>query len=440
MTSILLATALLASLTPPTGEEASSLETVRSAYLAGRDLDTVLAADEALAIATRSEAAGSVVAELHFWRGAALRRLGRLPEARVALDAARTLGLGIPELHLELALTKRALKQDEDAEREFREAERRLPENDERHFRFAERWKEVSKAEPNFQLTIAPQVGYDSNIVGLDEDAPLQGGDVEEASFFAGLLLSAKYFLHRSDRQILALDYRNVMRAYSEESDFNYTDNLLTATGRQPLLEGADLEIRGSLGEAFTEGDGHLRTSRTVAPAVLMTLSSKVQARLWGDWTSVDYYTPDLPPEQDRDGVVWRGGLVVGWDLGSGWSLAAHMSFATYDTDGSDYDHDEWTLGIVVTTPEIAGVILNPSVSYTGANYDNPDSTVGFTDTREDEILRVSITIALRGLEREIGYAPSITFVFTDQSSTIDAYDYARFEPRVEVGVLAYSF
>jgi tetratricopeptide (TPR) repeat protein len=422
------------------GEDGASLDIVRSEYRAGRDLEAVLAADQALVSALGSETSSVIVGEFHFWRGASLRRLGRLEEAKVALGTARRMGFSLPELHLELALTMRALKQDQEAEDAYREAERRLPTDDERRFHFAERWKQVSKEEPAFQLSVAPQVGFDSNIVGLAEDAPVAAGDIEEASAFAGLVVSAKYLLHRSDRQILSLDYRNQLRAYSEESDYNYTDNVFSVTGRQPLLEGADLEVRAFLGEAFTEGDGHLRTSRTVAPAILVTISSRVQARIWGDWTNVDYYTSDIPSEQDRDGIVWRGGLVLGWDAGGGWSPALHASYASYDTDGPDYDHNEWAVGFVLTTPEFAGVVVTPSITYMEASYDNLNSVVGFSEIRDDETLSVTITIALRGLEREIGYAPAVAIVFMDQASTIEAFDYSRWEPRVEVGVLAYSF
>jgi hypothetical protein len=398
-----------------TGE--TSIESVRSAYTAGRNKEAVVLADQALAELGNSEAVGAAQAELHFWRGASLRRLNRHEEAVVALDTAQRLGLRIPELYLERGLSRRALKQEQGAEKDYQEAERLIPPEDDRRFRFAERWKREMKEEPAFQLSVTPQVGYDSNIFGLERDAALVDPDLAERSLYYGLVLAAKYYLVRNDKQLLALEYRNQARAYSEEQEFNYTDNVIAGVGRQPFLEWADIEIRGSLGEAFSDGEGHLRTTRTVAPALLFYLSPSLQARLWGDWTDVDYYISDIPNEQDRDGVITRAGLVFGVDLGQGWSIAPHVGIANYAADGDDYDHQDWVAGIALTTPEFLGCVFSPSVSYTRASYEHENSVVGFTEEREDRIWRFAVTVTVRELERFIGYAPSLTIAFLDHSS-----------------------
>ncbi len=423
---------------PKSGE--GSLESVRAAYASGRNQEAVLLADQAISHLAGGGSEGNVLAELHFWRGASLRRLERHDEALIALDSSQRLGLRVPELHLERALSRRALKQDQEAERDYQEAERLLPPDDERRFRFAERWNRVSKAEPAFQLTVTPQLGYDSNIFGLEKDAPLIDADAEEKSLYYGLVLGVKHFLHRSDTQLLALEYRNQLRAYAEEEDLNYTDNILSAVGRQPFLEWADIEVRAALGEAVSDGEGHLRTTRTVAPAFIFHFSPTLQARLWGDWTDADYYLSDLPAEQDRDGVITRVGLVFGVDLGSGWSVAPHLGVAEYDADGDDYDHRDWVVGLALTTGQYIGCVFSPSVSYTRAEYDHENSVVGFTEKRDDRILRFAIAVTVRELESVIGYAPSVSVAFLDHSSNLDSYDYQRWEPRIEMTVLAMSF
>ncbi len=418
----------------------TSLETVRTAYTSGRNKEAVLLADQAIFRIAGDVDGGLTLAELHFWRGASLRRLDRHEEAVIALDTSHRLGLRVPELYLERALSRRSLKQDQDAERDYQEAERLLPPDDERRFRFAERWKSVNKAEPAFQLAVTPQLGYDSNIFGLEKDAPLISGTAEEQSLYYGLVLGVKYFLHRSDTQILALEYRNQLRAYAEDQDLNYTDNVISAVGRQPFLEWADLEVRAAWGEAFSDGEGHLRTTRTVAPAFLLHFSPAMQARLWGDWTDADYYTTGIPPVQDRDGVILRAGLVFGLDLGGGWSFAPHFGFAEYDADGDDYDHRDWVAGLALTTAEYLGCVFSPLVSYTRAEYDHPNSVVGFTEKRNDRIWRFALTVTVRELEKLIGYAPSITIAFLDHSSNLDPYDYKRWEPRIEMTMVAISF
>lgn len=418
----------------------TSVESVRSAYAGGRNKEAVVLADQVLSEMASTESSGTVLAELHFWRGASLRRLDRHEEALVALDTAHRLGLRIPELHLERALSRRALKQEQRAEQDYQEAERLLPADDERRFRFAERWKKEMKEEPNFQLSITPQLGYDSNIFGLEKDAPLVDPDLKEKSLYYGLVLAAKYFIVRNDTQLLAFEYRNQARAYAEERDFNYTDNVFTGIARQPFLEWADIEVRAALGEAFSAGEGHLRTTRTVAPAILFHFSPALQARLWGDWTDADYYVSGIPSEQDRDGVITRVGLVFGVDLGGGWSFAPHLGFAKYDADGADYDHRDWVAGVALTTAEYVGCVFSPSVSYTRAEYDNLNSVVGFAEKREDRIWRFALTVTVRELEKVIGYAPSITIAFLDHSSNLDPYDFKRWEPRIEMTVVALSF
>jgi hypothetical protein len=417
-----------------------SVETIRAAYTAGRHKEAVLLADQAISQLANTEPPANLAAELHFWRGASLRRLERFDEAVIALNTSQRLGLRVPELHLERALSRRALKQEQEAAQDYQEAERLLPPDDERRFRFAERWNSVSKAEPAFQVTVTPQLGFDSNIFGLEQDAPLVDGDVEEKSFYYGLVFGAKYYLHRSESQVLAIDFRNQLRAYAEDRELNYTENVLTALGRQPFLEWADIEVRTSLGDAVSDGEGHLRTTRTVAPALLFQFSPDLQARLWSDWTDADYYLGDLPAEQDRDGVITRAGVVFGLDLGGGWSIAPHVSLSQYDADGDDYDHSAHVVGLALTTGQYVGCVFSPSVSYTRAHYDHENSVVGFTEKREDRILRFGLSVRLRELEKVIGYAPSVTVAFLDHSSNLDAFDYKRFEPRVEMTIVAMSF
>jgi tetratricopeptide (TPR) repeat protein len=420
--------------------EDSSVESIRAAYTAGRNKEAVLLADQAISQLANAEPPTNLLAELHFWRGASLRRMERFDEAVIALNTSQRLGLRIPELHLERALTRRALKQEQDAEQDYQEAERLLPPDDERRFRFAERWNSVPKTEPTFQITVTPQLGFDSNIFGLQQDAPLVDDNVEEESFYYGLVFGAKYFIHRSESQILAIDYRNQLRAYAEDRELNYSESVIGVLGRQPFLEWADIEVRASLGDAVSDGEGHLRTTRTVAPALLFHFSPVLQARLWGDWTDADYYLSDLPAEQDRDGVITRVGVVFGMDLGAGWSIAPHLSLSEYDADGDDYDHRALAVGLALTTGEYIGCVFSPAVSYTRADYEHENSVVGFSEKRADRILRVALSINLRGLEKVIGYAPSVTVTFVDHSSNLDTFDYERFEPRVEMTMVAMSF
>lgn len=417
----------------------SMLEAVRSAYADRRDKDVLLLADRALLGVTKAGGVGLRIAELHFWRGAALRRLGRHEEALVALDQAKALGFREPELYLERSLTHSSLGHSQESDLERQEGERLLPDDLERRERLNYRWQQEAKDRTRLQLWFSPQFGYDSNIIGLDDDTPLQQGDVDFDSSFVGAYLDARYFLVRNENQILRLNYQALVREYPDESDVSYVDNVVALVGRQPLLEYLDLEVRASLEEAFLRDDGHFRSQRTVGPALLMQPFHEVQIRLWGDWTDADYYA-SVPQEQDRDGEMVRGGVSFAIDLGRSWTIAPYASYNKYDAEGADYDSSGWEVGVTITPEAVAGILISPSISYGEQDYDNLNSFANFTKKREDRPLRATLTITIRALEKVIGYAPTLSISYVRHRSNVDAFDYTRWSPVFEVGINVLSF
>ena len=417
----------------------SMLEAVRTAYTDGRDNDVLLLADRALLEVTKAGGAGLRIAELHFWRGAALRRLGRHEEALVALDQAKALGFREPELHLERSLTHASLGHAQEADLERQEGERLLPDDLERRERLNYRWQQEAKEKTRFQLWFSPQFGYDSNIIGLDEDTPLQQGDVNFDSTFVGAYLDARYFLVRNENQIVRLNYQMMAREYPDERDVSYLDNIVSLVGRQPLANYLDLEVKGALEEAFLRDDGHFRSQRTVGPALLMQPLHEIQVRLWADWTDADYYA-SVPQEQDRDGQMLRGGVSFSIDLGGNWTVASYFSYNTYDAEGADYDSRGWEVGITLTPAPVAGILISPSISYGQQDYDNLNSFSNFTKKREDRPLRLTLAVTIRALESVIGYAPTLSVSYVRHESNIDAFDYSRWAPYFELGINVVSF
>ena len=347
------------------------IEPVRSAYLGGRYQEAVVLVDRALAEKSVLPAATS---ELHFWRGAALRKLGRNDEALVAFEASRRDGFKSPELSLERALVLKSLGKGQEADEAYREADRRLEEDPERRARFSEEWKRVHAKEPDFRLTITPQAGYDSNIVGIDKDAPLAEDDLDRDSLYAGAVLAAKYYLVKSDERLVALEARSEDRTYTGEPDLGYTDNTLSVLGRLPLIEAFALEVRGAFGEAWVKEGGHARTVRSAGPALVWMPDSTWQVRLFGDWAGLSYYDADIPAEQDRDGTLQRGGIVVGIDLGGGWSVGPMASYGRYEAEGADFDSRDLMVGAGITTGEILGCVISTTLAYTRSDYENPNS------------------------------------------------------------------
>lgn len=426
-------------LSGPETDQLQAVRAVRAAYKEGRDQEVLLLADRALLETTRAGDLAMKAPELHFWRGAALRRLGRHEEALVALDQARALGFQGPELHLERGLAHRSIGQIQEAEEDYQDAERLLPEDPETRERFLHRWKWDGKDQPRFQLVVTPQTGFDSNIVGLDEDTPLAQNDIDFDSAFAGVSLHAKYFPIMNDRQLLWVGYQNLVRHYTDEPDVSFTDNIATLGGRQPLFESFDIEVRAALEEAFLREDGHFRTQRTVGPAALWRPFPALRLRLWADWTDADYYDP-VPAEQDRDGEILRGGLRLALDLGRGWSVAPFASVNRYDAEGSDYESRGWEAGVSLSPEEFAGLRVVASVATGSQDYENPNSLTGFTEERSDRPLSATLSVTLKMLEGVIGYAPTVSVAYVRHKSNIATFDYDRWSPQIEVGIAAVSF
>jgi hypothetical protein len=427
---------------PTTNQETPStpsIEEVRKAYIQHRDDDVILLADRALHEITMKGDVDQRAGELHFWRGAALRRLGREKEALVALEESKARGFNTPELHLELAIVRRSQGDSAGADRDFQEAERVLPSDLEKQERLIDRWNREGKDPTRFKLSLSPQAGYDSNIVGLDPNTPLLQGSTHFDSSYAGAYLDARWFILRNSHQTLELDYQNLVREYPSSSRLSFDDNLITGLGRQPLSELVDLEVRASLEEAFMKTDGHFRTVRTVGTGLLLYPMHDLQVHLFGDWSSATYYDP-TPAPQDRDGNIYRIGLEAAIDLGRGWTTGPYVIVNRYEAQGSDYDSHGWQLGVTVRPEEFLGVKMSFTLDVSQEQYLHPNSLTNFTEKRRDLPIQINLTIVFKQVERLIGYAPSLQVAYVHHDSNIQEFSYHRWSPQIELGINVLNF
>jgi tetratricopeptide (TPR) repeat protein len=418
---------------------APSVEAVRKAYTEGRDKEVLVLAERALIEVSTAGDLGMKAAELYFWKGSALRRLGRLDEALIALEHAKTLGFAGPELYLERSLTNKSLGNAQDAQQDYQEAEKRFPEDPEKRELYLKHWKWDAAEQPRFQLWLAPQAGWDSNVIGLDKNAPLVKGAVNFDSYYLGAYFDAKYFLVQNQHQLLWLEYQLMGRDYPQEQTVSFLDNVMTIAGRQPLLDNLDFELRGAWEEAFVRDTGHFRTQRTIGPAFLFQPLPDLQVRVWGDWTSASYYEA-VPGAQNRDGTTSRIGVTFAIDLGHAWMAGPYGSYNTSNTKGSDYDAHGWELGIQMASPEFAGFKVLALLSYGQEDYANPNSLTGFTTRRVDRPLGASLTITFKQIEKWLGYAPTVSIGYVRHASNIPDFDYNRWTPQLEVSLGVLSF
>jgi hypothetical protein len=418
----------------------SSVAEIRRAYAEGRDADAVVLADRVLAggIAGQEAPRG----EIHFWRGAALRRLKRPDEALVAFQAAERLGYSSPELRLERALALAAAGRGAEAEASMADARSMAQEDRNVLQGLEERWNRRDDGGPKrLEIRIRPEAGFDSNIFSTNDNAILLNDVQGNESPYYGGVFSARYWLIEGDRDrtSLSLEYLGTVRAFSDEPDLSYADNQLSLTSRVPLGRGADFELGLSASDAILTEDRHLRTLKSVQPAFLFAPAEGLQFRLWGDWSLYTSYQ-NTPEEQDRDGTIQRVGVSATVDVGGGWYLSPFVSYAAYDAEGSDFVSSGWEPGLALSTPEFLGVQAAIRGSLAFVSFDNSNSLTGFTEKREDRRTTVTLTIRLPALERLAGYAPGLTVSFQDWNSNVEAYDFERWDSRLEVSFLAMTF
>jgi tetratricopeptide (TPR) repeat protein len=416
----------------------SLLDSIRTAYRQTRDNDVLALVDQAFLEVTKS-GDHAKDAELYFWRGSAYRRLGKQEQALTSLEQARVLGYRHAELYLESGLAHKSLGQTQEADNDYLEGQKYLPEDFTQRERYNERWQHEGKEPTRVQLWITPSIGFDSNVVGLDPNTPLFQNIKHFDSFYEGVYLDAKWYLVRSDHQVLYLEYQGQGRQYPSSNELSYFDNLTSLTGRTPLTYWADVEVRGAWEEAFVNTDGHFRTERTGGAAVILQPVSDVQMRIWGDFTNVSYYDPTLP-EQNRDGTISRIGITVPIDLHRDWSVSPFFIFNKYDALGSDYKSRGWEGGATVISPVYAGFKFALTASYSAQDYLNPNSITNFTENRRDRPFSVILAITFKQLESIIGYAPMISVSYYKHESNIAAFNYSRWAPQVELGINVLNF
>ena len=423
----------------PATTAAPSIQEIRTAYTDGRDKDVLLLTERAILAATTRGDLDLKGGELYFWKGAALRRLGRSDEAVIALDQAKALGFSAPQVYMEHGLASRTLGDSQEAERDYQEAEKRLPEDPEMKELFLKHWKWDGTDQPRFQLWFTPDAGWDSNVIGLRSDTPLLEGKPNFESYYYGVYLDARYYLVQNQRQLVWLEYQLLARDYPQETTVSFLDNIWSIAGRQPLTSWADFEVRGSLEEAFLRDTGHFRGQETIAPAFLIQATHDLQIKVWGDWTHATYYE-DVPDPQNRSGNLTREGVVLAIDLGMSWTLAPYGTLNKDNTKGSDYDAHGWDAGMTLTTPEFAGFRVTILGFYGQEDYSNLNSIVNYTEKREDRPWGGTLTIALKHIEKWLGYAPSVSVGFIRHSSNIAEFSYTRWTPQLEVSLGILSF
>lgn len=402
-------------------------EEIRQAFREGRHSLVVDLCDRALPSAKESRA------EILFWKGTSLARLERHLDAVEAIDEALALGFSPSEAWLEKALSLHSLGRREEAEKSFEEAERLAKDDPERLDDLRRRWKEATRT---VEIRVTALVGYDTNLLLINEDARLLQ-DVARSSFYYGAILSARAILVDESSIRFFVDLQEQLRGYAQESDFSFADTLLSAVFRS-RFDWVTLQVAGYVGESWLFEDGHYRTQRGLVPTLAFHPGDDWRIRVWGEGRDADYYDT-VPEPQDRDGRLARVGIAADVEIGD-WKLSPAFSFGEWDTDGSDYDHYLYDWNLTVTTPQFWILRVTATVGYVKADFKHENSITNFREKRDDQRFVFRLLIKFPDLEREWGISPAISISYEKWNSDIRAWDFDRWDIMPSVEVLALSF
>ena len=423
---------------------AQDANAVREAFEQGRDEDVLTLSEPLLPDP-----------DLSFLRGASLNRLGRHEKALVEFDAC---DLDAPELHLERARALTALGRYEEAEAELDvEAEGELAELFElerarldaelgRGESARERLRTVAEGggrygapaakmldemEQTFEVRARPLFGYDTNLVGLAEDAPL-AREIRRESLYVGFAGDVRAWIIRPDPGALAAEFDLEYRYYTAVSRASYVDATLSLSTWGPVADDVSLGLTVSRGESWTHGDGHFRTLSGAGAGVRIREAPGFETDVYASVAKFDFYL-DAPDPQDRDGLTRQAGVSQTLALGGDWVLTPTAGVFDYIAGGGDFDHHGWQAGAALSAPEFAGFTVTLSTTFAQIRYENANSLSLAGRKRRDTLKTATLSVSKRF--EGFDWAPSVSITYADWESNIGAFEFDRWDTNFGLGL-----
>jgi tetratricopeptide (TPR) repeat protein len=406
----------------------------RLLYETGRDEQAVEVLGEYL-----SRSRDDAVA--HFFRGLALRRLGRPREAAEALERAAALESTLTASALLLQGIDQLQAGDvEEGHRLIEEARGLDPDigipGDPRA-----RATASSATRPGLALFARGGLEFDSNVtLDSDLDTTAVHSDRDDIRYLWSGGIAWRP-LQRS-RVALTLGYRYDEWKHRDISSYDQRSHLAFASLLWRTAERASLRLDGRFVALELDGHPYLR-AESIQPNLFLTLHRRVGVlRTFARFERRRYHDPPLLDSLERDGILFGGGLeqILPIGLRPGAWLALQGRFdrsrtnADRDLFGLEgaYDYDRWgsTLTLHVPLPWQLDVRASASVARERYAHRNvvdliTDDGVGTVDPcrRRDTLIggRLGIGRSLgRYLRLELGWRG------TRRISNVDLYDYER--------------
>lgn len=407
----------------------------RLRYEAGQDRRALAALERAL---DREPGLGTA----HFYRGLALRRLGRLDAAERALESAAELEPGLAaEASLLLGVGRMGRGDASGGRAALEQAARGGAAPAVRALARRALARPGAPSEPRVSLFASAAAELDSNVT-LESEDPLPGAttDEDDARLALGAGLLARPL--RRARGEVVLGYRCGQSLHADLDAYDLQSHVALGSALWRAGERLALRVDAIYAASLRDGKRYAR-SVTAQPSAVLALGPRMGLlRIWGGATRRGYFDDPPFPSLDRDATTLGLGLAhhrsLPWRAGAWASLGAR--FVHTHSDGSrdllgfrgDYDAVTWEGSAQAHVPLAREISASASLHVSRDRYLHHNLVDALTDggigtpdpdRRLDTVVRWKLALQ-RPLSRFVGV--ELAWRYTRQLSNVDAYDYAR--------------
>ncbi len=408
----------------------------------GRALHEAGRYEEALKVLARAVDEGSEPGPAHFYRGLALRALGRTREASGAFAVAHWYE---PELKAQALLIEGldslARREDEQARRMLMEAAS-LDETGE----IARVAKEALAKQPlrdtPRRLSLSAYAGFesDSNVTLESDQLPGSTTSEDDSKWLLGA--GFRYQAFKTPEAGLALGYRFNRSEHEDLEGFDSVNHMPFMTATWRVKPRVSLQFDGLYVASLLNTERYSR-SLTGQPSVLIELGPRAGVlRIHGELTRRGYIDEAVFSSLERSGLTMSGGLTQYFALpfgkdafgALGGSFSKTRTGASTDLLGfrGDYDRERSSALARAIVPLPRDFKLTAAITVSREMYDNDNLVHSLTDEgvgtfdrmrRRDTIFDSRLGISFKPrkyIEMEFAWR------YSQQISNVDTYDYER--------------
>ncbi len=268
------------------------------------------------------------------------------------------------------------------------------------------------------EVSIGYRLEYDDNVALLPDQQGIIFGVSDEEDFRHVLFADVLYRKPLGNHLLFFAEGHGSHSFHHDLDEYDFTRaNLVAGLGGSYRNWGWRLPLEYSH-DRF-DGDA-FRDSLMATPGVFVDMWGGLQSYFYMRFSSEDY-DRSVSLSEDRSGDTSGGGVLVVGTLGERWSLRVFAELDDVDTDGNNWDRDEWRAQATAEfnlTPDWA---IGAGLRYQEADFDNLHDV--FLAQRKDETSSAFASLT-HWFREHWQIRAQVSYV--EQESTLSIYDFDR--------------